>query len=221
MGRKLHDISGGVFGRWTALNYAGNGKYLCRCKCGTERLVRADALKSGESLSCGCLSAELASKRFEKYPAHEKKLRHTYLSMLDRCDNPKAPNYRRYGGRGIAVCDEWRGESGFEKFCSWSWSNGFNLETPSRDMTIDRIDNDGGYSPNNCRWVSCRENNNNRSVTLFYTIDGISKPLADWARVLNIPYATLYNRAIRRGWSVEDILATPVYKQDKTDSQRR
>lgn len=123
-------------------------------------------------------------------------------SMKNRCLNSKVKAYGWYGGRGITVCDAWLNYIPFKK---WAMENGY-----SDDLQIDRIDNDQGYSPENCRWVTLTENCNNRRNSWKYEYRGESKTLANWARHLKIKVATLRTRIDQRGWSVEDAFSTPV-----------
>ncbi len=206
----FQDLTGMVFGRWTVLKYSGNYRYLCRCECGAEKLIRSDSLKSGQTKSCGCLSAEISRIIHEKYPKESRRLRSIYLSMMYRCYNQRSSRYQRYGGRGIRVCDEWTGENGFDNFCRWSIANGYDPDATSAEMTIDRIDNDGMYCPANCRWTSRTKNIRNRSITAYFTYNGETKAVADWAEIFGVPYTVFYRRVIRLGWTVERAISIPV-----------
>jgi hypothetical protein len=131
--------SGGTTRRWC----------LAKCSyCGEVSKHRTQSLKNKKS--CGCASSELKSIASTKHGGHKDRLYHTWTDMKTRCNNPKNKRYHRYGGRGIKVCDEWLS---FEPFKEWALSNGYTDE-----MTIDRIDNDGNYEPNNCEWVTIQEN---------------------------------------------------------------
>ena len=107
--------------------------------------------------------------------------------MNTRCNNPKNQKYPRYGGRGISVCKEWSGNTGFEAFSKWAHENGYH-----EDLTIDRIDNDGDYTPENCRWVSLKMQENNTSKNRKITVRGITKTIAEWSEIIGIPRTTLY-----------------------------
>lgn len=121
--------------------------------------------------------------------------------MKQRCYNVKHNNYKRYGGRGIKVCDEWLNDS--QAFIDWALNNGY-----ADDLTIDRIDNDGNYEPSNCRWITVKEQQNNKSTNIKVTYDGRTMTLKEWADKLCICYQTLFFR-IKHRWSVEDALTTP------------
>lgn len=109
-----------------------------------------------------------------------------HFNMIQRCTNPNSTYFPRYGGRGITVCQEWRTRNNFKE---WALSHGYR-----NDLTIDRIDNDKGYSPDNCRWVTPSQNCCNRSTTHFVTAFGKRQSLMEWSRELNISYNTLKKR---------------------------
>jgi len=122
------------------------------------------------------------------YPkeVHNKKLYKAWHAMLNRCNNPKNKYYSRYGGRGICVCDEW---NDYIKFAYWAFENGF-----SENLSIDRIDNDGNYEPDNCRWVTMKVQHNNRSGNRLITINGITKTVSEWCDEYDINYNTVLQR---------------------------
>lgn len=127
--------------------------------------------------------------------------------MKSRCNNPNIPSFRWYGARGIKVCDEWVND--FKAFYDWSMSHGY-----SDELTIDRIDNDKGYSPDNCRWVTMKIQGSNKSDNHIVTLNGVSKSLMSWCEEFNINYKTVRDRLVR-GWSYEDALSRPVQTKFK------
>lgn len=132
-----------------------------------------------------------------------------YKHIKERCYNPNSKSYHRYGGRGIKMCDEWL--NNYQLFEDWCLSNGFQ-----EGLAIDRIDNDGNYSPDNCRFVTLKENNQKRNTTRWYTINGETKNLQQWCDHYGIKRGTVYTR-LEHGWSIEDALTQPVSKgRDKT-----
>ena len=158
---KFIDLTGERFGRLIVVARAENKKkrtaWLCRCDCGDEKAIRADDLKRGKTVSCGCFHDESARAVNTTHGLRKDPLYDVLVKMKDRCYNQNANQYCDYGGRGISVCDEWMGENGFVNFYRWAVSHGYE-----RGLCIDRINNDAGYSKNNCRFVTHRENNNNR-----------------------------------------------------------
>lgn len=161
--RNLKDLTGQRFGRLVVIkresNYNKNrsARWLCVCDCGNQTIVRSGSLFNGGTKSCGCLRSdnfrELGYARKKEH--RDSRQYNIWRSMRQRCHNPKNSRYRDYGGRGITVCDEWL--NNFEAFYEWSIANGYR-----EDLSIDRIDNDKGYSPDNCRWTTMKEQRNNR-----------------------------------------------------------
>lgn len=176
-------------------------KAIC-IKCGRE-IVRAKTgfLQENSRICCPCS---------ESYCHHGKsytRLYHIWQNMKRRCYDPNHEMYEFYGGKGISVCDEWLGKDGPGNFIQWALKNGY-----SDDLTIDRIENDGIYEPSNCRWATPREQNFNRNVTVYATINGESKPLIVWCEEYGIGYSCVRSR-IKRGWSVERAVTEPVKKR--------
>ena len=124
--------------------------------------------------------------------------------MIRRCHDPRRKDYHKYGARGITVCDEWLGENGFQNFRKWSFENGY-----SEKMSIDRIDNEKGYSPDNCRWTTMTVQQNNRTNNRMITVNGITDTMANWSRKSGIPYSTMQER-LKRGWSEEEAVTIPL-----------
>lgn len=130
-------------------------------------------------------------------------LHNTWMHMKARCYNPNSKDYKRYGGRGISVCDSW--VHNYNAFSAWSKANGYR-----EGLTLDRIDNDKGYSPENCRWVNRKVQANNTRNCVFYMYNGETHTLAEWADLVKIPKTTLWNRIKMYGWSFEKAITTPV-----------
>ena len=128
-----------------------------------------------------------------------------WAGIIYRCTNPKCSSWDRYGAVGVTFCEEWRK---FEPFAEWALSHGY-----SDDLTIDRIDAGKGYEPDNCRWVTVREQNNNQAKTIWITHNGETLQLSYWADRLGIDYHTLYDRLYRHHWSVEKAFTTPVRRK--------
>ena len=137
----------------------------------------------------------------------ESKLYYILAVMKNRCLNPKAQYYHRYGGRGIRVCDEWMKD--FQSFYDWAMANGYR-----EGLSIDRIDNDGNYCPENCRWTTTMKQANNRSTNHLISHDGKTNTIAEWSRITGIPHGVISSRINRYGWECGKALTTPV-KQKK------
>lgn len=150
-----------------------------------------------------------------EYHEHGKintRLYRVWAGMKDRCYNPHHKLYHRYGGRGIKVCNEWCGN--FMLFYNWAISNGYDETAPRGKCTLDRIDNDGDYSPNNCRWLDLIEQNKHKNNNIWISYNGESHIIADWAKILNIHPSVLGTR-FRLGWSAERAFNTPVRPRKK------
>lgn len=194
--KKFKDITGQKFGCLTALyrlhSYHKKGTYwLCICECGNLVEVYLQNLQSGHTTSCGCLKV--------KHNKCDTRLYSILRGIKTRCYNKNVKEYKYYGKRGIAVCDEWLND--FNAFYDWAMENGYN-----DTLTIDRIDVDGNYSPDNCRWIPNKEQQQNKRKTKLYTINDITKTLAEWCEVYNINYNKVYNRVYLYNWEIERAL---------------
>ena len=202
---KKIDLTGQRFGRLMVIECCGRSKdgqkvYLCKCDCGAETNVKSGNLLSGNTQSCGCLSAERnaerSRKRLLKHGGCGTRLYRIWFDMRQRCNWDKSINWHLYGGRGIKVCEEW--EKDFAAFRDWALSHGYKEE-----LQLDRIDNDGNYGPDNCRWATRIEQGNNRRTCVYVTINGETKTVVEWCKANGISAGTAFSR-IKRGWSAED-----------------
>lgn len=163
------------------------------------RPVFANALLSGKSRSCGCGQREAAKKvcgdNFRTHGGSKERLYKIWAGMHKRCYNKNATNYKDYGGRGITVCDSWHK---FEPFQEWSLSHGYN-----DSLSIDRIDNELGYSPENCRWTVRVAQANNRRTSKMYTIDGETHTLKEWSNIFGVNYKYLWKKVCSCGVPIE------------------
>ena len=207
---KKKNLLGEHFGRLTVIGEAkaikGKAIWRCICSCGVEKNIMADHLLRGAINSCGCYKKEIMKKTMAKLSFKHGDSRtilyRKYRSMLSRCNDPNNRYYKRYGGRGIKVCKEW--EKDFVSFKNWALKNGY-----VEGLSIERIDNNKGYSPDNCKFITLAEQQKNKSNNVKIHYKGETKILAEWARIFNINSQTIATR-IKRGWSVEKALLTPV-----------
>lgn len=186
------DLSGMRFGRLTVIgehhrNEKGRYMWLCQCECGNTTIVNGGDLRKGCTKSCGCLKKSLVPKPIRTHGKSKTPLYKIWIAMRQRCENPKEKNYHRYGGRGITVCPEW---GRYEVFMEWALSHGY-IEGQT---DIDRRDNDKGYSPENCRFISHKENLRNTHRKLHDVIEGEDITLAEAAERHGLPYRLVYQR---------------------------
>lgn len=202
---KVRDLTGQTFGRLTVIErHPENTKdakprWICKCSCGNEHIVTSRCLIDGGVRSCGCLSKE--TKRTYKHGMTGSKLYSVWRNMRDRCYREKHHAYKDYGGRGIYVCDEWKDD--FTAFRDWSIRSGYK-----EGLTIERTDNNGPYSPENCIWTTRIEQANNRRANHLITYNGETKTLTQWSREYGHNYA-MVQRRLNRGWTIEDALLIP------------
>lgn len=200
------NLIGQRFGRLTVIDKAekykdGHTMWLCRCDCGNEKAVLEKTLKNGKTKSCGCLRTEMLINRLTIHGLRHTRIHNIWRGIKQRCYNSKRKSFVFYGGRGITMCDEWNND--FMSFYNWSMSNGY-----SDNLTIDRIDVNGNYEPNNCRWATKKEQMNNMRTNRLLTYNGETHTIAEWSDILNVGGKTLYSR-LQKGWSVEKTLTTP------------
>lgn len=154
------DLTGQRFGLLTVTSRAANDKHNqirwnCQCDCGNTSVVNGSSLRSGSTQSCGCKKKKIMQDRMTTHGGRNTRLYSIWRNMKIRCNCTSYEDYAEYGGRGISVCDEWA--DSFENFRDWAVANGY-----ASDLTIDRIDNDRGYAPDNCRWATMKEQQDNR-----------------------------------------------------------
>lgn len=209
MSAKAKDLTGKKFGRLTVIrrveNKGPHAAWLCVCECGNYVTVPGRYLREGTKKSCGCLRKEIMKK--QKYGLRHgcvhTRLYKAWNNMIQRTSNPNKTEYEQYGGRGIKACQEWR--DSFEEFRDWAMANGYR-----DDLTLDRIDVNGPYSPENCRWSDVYTQANNRSDNRFITYKGKTQTMAQWAREIGIKPKTLSARINGLGWDIERAIETPV-----------
>ncbi len=208
---KFIDLAGKRFGRLVVVRRATgkdthNAYWHCRCDCGRNAIVASSHLTHGDTSSCGCLNIERMHQQFRTHGETTKHSReyNAWCAMKDRCYNPNCRMYKCYGGRGITISDKWK--NSFETFLH-------DMGRAPSGYTLDRIDNDKGYSKDNCRWATYKENNNNRRDNLRITYKGETMTVSQWADRLEIKLTTLYQRLRKCKWSVERALNEPVQER--------
>lgn len=191
---------GKKFGKLTVLKENGRNRkevaWECLCDCGNVVTVSGYYLRSGHTKSCGCFTNN--DRKSFRYIHSNTQIARAYTNIKTRCYNKSYCLYRHYGGKGIKVCDEWLGEDGFERFYNWSLSNGYK-----KGLSIDRIDNSKDYSPDNCRWVTMKVQQNNRTNNHRITVNGVSHTMKEWSEINEINYGTIQSR-LERGWTETD-----------------
>lgn len=194
------DLVGIKFSRLVVVRENG-AKWDCVCDCGNYKTLSTGALRSGNTKSCGCLHKERVSNKFRKHFLKNTPEYTSWQLMKDRCYNKNNKTFEYYGGKGITVCDRWinNPQAFFDDMG----------KKPSKNHTIDRIDCNGNYSKENCRWATKSEQSRNRTDSKMLTIDGITKHLADWADYYNIQYKQVYKR-VWRGMNPIQALTTPL-----------
>lgn len=206
----MSDLTGMKFGRLTVDSFAGYnvtpGGYKCKmwnctCDCGNKVTVRGKSLTGGVTRSCGCYQRECISERASKHNGFGSRLYAVWNSMRQRCNNPNNHAYANYGGRGISICKEW---DDYAVFREWALSSGYDESAIRGKYTLDRIDVNGNYSPDNCRWLDMTGQARNRRNKIDITYNGETHTLKEWSDVLGINYDTMWVR-YNKGLSVEQI----------------
>ena len=204
------DYTGRRYGKLTVIERGeknekrGLYSWVCKCDCGNIKNVIGADLRNKNTISCGCMSSRnFVSELNKTHGLSKTRFYSTWVDMRKRCENPKSKSYCDYGEHGIKVCDKWKT---FENFYDDMHA------TYSDDLTIERVDNSKGYSPENCKWIPKSEQSLNKTDNVNLTLDGETHCAAEMARRYNIPYKTLMFR-LKSGWETEKSLKTPVKKQ--------
>lgn len=206
---KAKNLTGMRFGRLVALYPVAGSRqsprrWVCQCDCGNTSTVITRALGNGNTTSCGCYIREIVGKANITHGKSATPTYNVWSSMLQRCENLNSDKYRHYGGRGIVVCERWHDFTNFYEDMG---------EKPYR-CSLDRIDNDGPYSPENCRWATRTVQNKNRRSNVVVEYQGETLCLKDWASRLDMDYETLRQRIQRYGWSVEKAFTYPIQPKE-------
>ena len=210
---KCIDLVGQYFTNWFVESRAPNGKYgtvmyNCLCKCGNKGVVSSQALRLGKSKSCGCLQGELISKSRKTHGMTDSRLYDIWCSMKSRCNTPSVSNYKNYGARGIHVCEKWL--HNFEAFRDWAIAAGY-----SDDLSLDRIDVNGNYEPDNCQFIPIKDQARNKRNTHYVEYNGEQLSLPEACEKAGLDYDVVKQRINRLKWDDQRALTTPTVKYDE------
>ena len=190
----MKDLSGARFGKLTAIELDGEktkltglAYWVCKCDCGATKTIRASHLKSGATSSCGCIRKDKTLSKATRIPESKSPEYRSWSGMHTRCKNPLAKNFKNYGGRGIKVCDRWESYGAFLSDMG---------RRPGPKYSLDRIDNNGDYAPENCKWSTPIEQSSNKRNNHFIEHDGLRLTLAEWSRRTGINAATIWTRLV-------------------------
>ena len=201
---KFKDLTNQKFNRLTVLKLAPKHKnkiaWLCRCDCGKTIIVLASNLTNNRTRSCGCLKMEKLLQRSTIHNQRHTKIYEVWKTLKQRCFNPTNISYKNYGGRGITICEDWK--NNFSSFYEWSMKNGYK-----EGLSIDRIDNNGNYCPENCRWTDRKTQANNTRTNHFITFRNQTKTIAEWSRHFNLPYSNIFAKLQKNNYDGEKAFA--------------
>lgn len=191
----------------------GHKAFLCKCDCGKTKAYECTHWNKGIVKSCGCMQKELLRETSTKHGHAGGRLYRVWCSMVGRCTYEKSGSYRNYGGRGIKVCDEWKND--FSKFYEWAIENGYDYDAEFGQCTIDRIDPNKGYNPQNCRWVDVKTQSKNKRPSsewkkrklITWNIDGVEKSRQEWCEEYGVGLETALYR-IKKGMTPLEALTT-------------
>lgn len=203
MGKPI-DMTGQRYGRLSVIEMAGHNKHRqrlwrCVCDCGNTVEVLGFLLRQEQTQSCGCLQKEAIASVNKKHGMSGTQIFHVHRSMMDRCYMQTSHAYKNYGGRGITVCERWHD---FENFYA-------DMGDKPKGMTLERMDNDGPYSPDNVRWASYKDQANNRRSNVVLEFEGKKQTMQQWCDDLGLKIGTVWAR-LNRGWSVDRALTEEV-----------
>lgn len=206
---KFIDLTGQKFGNLTAVKRLENNRHKCamwecRCSCGKTAICTTGHLRSGHSKTCGCLKKEILTLRNVSHDKSKTPEYRTWYHMIQRCTNPNDKDFKHYGGRGIAVCPEWR--SSFQAFYEYIGTR------PTPQHSIDRIDNNIGYRPGNIKWATTTCQGNNRRTNRIVAYKGKAMNLTQWASEYGMSSRIIYQRVAILGWPIEKALTKPIQK---------
>ncbi len=207
--KRIKDLTGQRFGRLTVIGLKpteGRHTYwYCKCDCGNIKSVRSDSLSNGSIKSCGCLKKEQDKLNLNRttHNMHDERIYKIWQGIKKRCYNSNNKSYPNYGGRGIKMCDEWKDD--FVKFYEWVKITNYN-----DSLSIERIDVDGDYEPNNCTFATNKQQCNNRRSNIKIKIGNTTKTLTEWCELFQLEYRTILSRYKRNKDITLDDLFRPI-----------
>lgn len=179
----------------------------CKCDCGKEKIINAETIKRQKVFSCGCYIKEKLKKGLNvKHGLTNHRLYHIWCCMKNRCYNVNYLEFKYWGGKGVSICDEWK--NNFENFYNWAIDNGYK-----DNLSIDRIDGNKNYCPENCRWATAKEQANNQRNNKLIFYKNQTKTLAEWCNFFGVKYSLVRDRIYRYNWSFEKAITTKRYKK--------
>lgn len=205
------DLTNKKFGKLTAIKTAGKNKarqylWYCECECGGNSIVIGSNLIRGNTVACGCVRQTDIANRTRKHGMSKTRLFKIWAGMRKRCLNPKCKSYKNYGGRGIKIDERW---DSFENFYEDVH------KTYSDNLSLDRFPNtNGNYSPDNFRWATSKDQNNNRRSNVIINFNNESKTLSEWAKLSGI-HSTVISYRIKNGWEIKDAIYKPTLQKNK------
>ena len=199
-------LIGQKYNSLTIIGFEHRGKcwfWKCQCDCGKEIVAMPNKVRNGHTKTCGCGKVERCHALTEKYrithAGRGERLYYIWRGMKSRCTNNGNKDFSKYGGRGISVCNEWF--CNYANFREWALKNGYR-----NDLTIDRIDVNGNYCPENCRWITLKEQSRNKRITIYVTVNGVTKPLSEMCEDYRIKYQSAYGLIHRKGWEPQEAI---------------
>lgn len=217
------DLTGQKYGRLTVLDRGPDRvrksgrkivQWNCICDCGNKIVVSASDLRRGHTQSCGCYMIDRTKETNTKHGKTDSRLYNVWASMRERCYCPTLSTYPRYGGRGIKMCDEWY--NSYLEFEQWALNNGYDENAQRGKCTIDRIDVNGNYCPENCRWIDQKTQMSNVTYNHYETMNGVTHTVAEWADIYGIPYQKLEGR-LCRGMPIERAVINKDFRYKKNN----
>ena len=209
--KEPENLIGKRFGRVVVLERVNiktrNIMWKCLCDCGATKIISGGNLKGGNVRSCGCLANESTTRFAKVHGKSHTRLFRVWSGIRNRCLCPNDKHYKDYGGRGITLCEEWKND--FMAFYNWAYANGYDETAPKGKCTIDRIDNNKGYSPDNCRFVNLKVQANNKRNNHIVAVGKEALTVAEVADMANIEYNTMCGR-VNKGWDIESAINTPL-----------